>query len=141
MGLYVRTRQGGLHQWWSGYDWAISGYPEPFHTFITKQVSGWCGCNSKQSLWEETVINSRCPQCRCENETSKHLTRCTDSECLLQLHNSIETIMDVLESANVALALADMIETYLLNQGRQTMADCTQRTSPYWHLAISIKKL
>ena len=49
--------------------------------------------------------------------------------------------MDVLESANVALALADMIETYLLNQGRQTMADCTQRTSPYWHLAISIKKL
>jgi len=59
--------------WWSGYSRAMSEYPKPFRTFITKQVSGWCGCNSKLSLWEETV-NNICPQCGCENETSKHLT-------------------------------------------------------------------
>jgi hypothetical protein len=46
--------------------------------------------------------------------------------------------MDILGSANVAPALADMIETYLLNQGRQTTTDCTQQSSPYWHLAIGI---
>jgi hypothetical protein len=46
--------------------------------------------------------------------------------------------MDILDSANVAPALADMIETYLLNQGRRTMADCTQQSSPFWHLTISI---
>ncbi len=33
--------------WWSGYGRAISEYPKSFPTFITKQVSGWCGCNSK----------------------------------------------------------------------------------------------
>ncbi len=97
--------------WWSGYSRAISEYPKPFCTFITKQVSGWCGCNSKLSLWEETA-NNRCPQCGCEKETSKHLTRCTDPGRLLQLQSSIETIMDILDSANVAPTLADMIETY-----------------------------
>jgi hypothetical protein len=49
--------------------------------------------------------------------------------------------MNVLDSANVAPALADMIETYLLNQGRQTMAYCTQQSSFYWHLAISVNNL
>ncbi len=126
--------------WWSGYGRAISAYPKPFRTFITKQVSGWCGSNSKLSLWEETV-NNRCSQCGYKKETSKHLTRCTDPGCLLQLQSSIETIMDILDSANVNPALSDMIETYLRNQGRRTMADCTQRASEFWHLAISIDNL
>jgi hypothetical protein len=116
--------------WWSGYSRAMSEYLKPFRTFITKQVSGWCGCNSKLSLWEETVIN-RCPQCGCKKETSKHLTQCTDPGCLLQLQSSIETIMDILDSSNVAPTLADMIETYLCNQGRRTMADCTQQSSNF----------
>jgi hypothetical protein len=47
--------------WWVGYNWAISSYTKTFCTFITKQVSGWCGCNSKLSLWEENVRN-QCPQ-------------------------------------------------------------------------------
>jgi hypothetical protein len=126
--------------WWLGYEQAIFGYPKTFQTFITKQVSGWCECNSKLLLWEETVIN-RCPQCRWENETLKHLTRCTNLGHLLQLHDSIETIMDVMNDANVTSKLADMIETYLINQGRQTMAECTKPTSTYLHLAISIDKL
>jgi hypothetical protein len=49
--------------------------------------------------------------------------------------------MDILDSANVNPALADMIETYLLNQGPRTMADCTQQSSNFWHLAISIDNL
>ncbi len=126
--------------WWLGYEQAIFGYPKTFCTFITKQVSGWCGCHSKLLLWEETVIN-RCPQCGCKNENSKHLTRCTNLGCLLQLHDSIETIMDVMNNAKVTSKLADMIETYLLNQGRQTMAECTKPTSTYLHFAISIDKL
>ncbi len=86
------------------------------------------------------MIN-RCPQCGCEKETSKHLTRCTDPGRLLQLQGSIETIMDILDSANVTPTLADTIETYLRNQGRRTMADCTQQSSKFWHLVISIDNL
>jgi hypothetical protein len=49
--------------------------------------------------------------------------------------------MEVMNDANVTSELADMIETYLLNQGRQTMAECAKQTSTYLHLAISINKL
>jgi hypothetical protein len=101
--------------WWSGYGRAMSMYPKPFRMFITKQVSGWYRCNSKLSLWEEKVINT-CPQCGRKKKTSKHLTRCTDPGCLLQLQSLIDTIMDILNIANVAPALADMIETHFLNQ-------------------------
>jgi hypothetical protein len=70
--------------WWRRYDRAISGYPKTFRTFITKQVSGWCGCNSKQSLWEDDIVN-KCPLCGCKHENSKHLTQCRDPGRELQL--------------------------------------------------------
>ncbi len=57
--------------WWDGYNKAMAGYPKTFRTIVTKQVSGWCGCNSKLSLWEEGVEN-KCPQCGYEHKTSKH---------------------------------------------------------------------
>jgi hypothetical protein len=110
--------------WWSGYGRAMSEYHKPFRRFITKQVSGWCRCNSILSLWEETVIN-RCPQCGCEKEKSKHLSRCTDPGCLLKLQSSIETIMDILDSAYVALALADMIDI------------CSTKVIELWQIAPS----
>jgi hypothetical protein len=102
--------------WWTGYDHAISGYHKPFQTFIIKQVFGWYGCNSKLSLWEDNIGN-KCPQCGLKHENSKHLTRCKDPRRVLQLKKSIKTIMDIMDKANVALELIDMIETYLLNQG------------------------
>jgi hypothetical protein len=86
--------------WWLGYEKAIAGYPKTFHTFVTKQVSGWCGCNSKLSLWEKGV-DSKCPQCGCEHENSKHLTLCTDPGRLMQLRQSIEGVMDIHSDTNV----------------------------------------
>jgi hypothetical protein len=50
-----------------------------------------------------------------KHENSKHLTQCRDPGRVLQLRNSIETIMTVLDKANVASKLTDMIEKYLLN--------------------------
>jgi hypothetical protein len=126
--------------WWMGYDHAISGPPKPFRTFITKQVSGWCGCNSKLSLWEDNIVN-KCPQCGLKHENSKHLTRCRDPGRVLQLKKSIETIMDIMDKANVASELIDMIKTYLLNQGRWTMVDCTLPSSRFLPISIDIDNL
>ncbi len=56
--------------WWLGYETAMAIYPKIFHSFIIKQVSGWCGCNSKLSLWEENVSNEY-PQCGCKNKKFK----------------------------------------------------------------------
>jgi hypothetical protein len=99
--------------WWQGYERAMAKYPKTFRTFVTKQVSGWCGCNSKLSPWEENMSN-KCLQCGCKNKNSKHLTRCMDPGRLLQLRQSIENIMDVLDKANVTPELAQMIKVYLL---------------------------
>ncbi len=86
----------------------MAGYPKTYRTFVTKQVSGFCGNNSKLSLWEEGVEN-KCPQCGHKHENSKHLTRCTDPGRLTQLHQSIEDVMDVLGNANVDQYLSDMV--------------------------------
>jgi hypothetical protein len=102
--------------WWVGYDWAMSGYPKTFRTIITKQIYGWCSCNSKLSLWEENV-RIQCPQCRYDNENSKHLTQYRDLGSVLQLHNSIETIMDILDNAKIVSKLTNIIMAHLLNQG------------------------
>jgi hypothetical protein len=126
--------------WWLGYEKAMAGYPKTFRTFVTKQVSGWCGCNSKLSLWEKSV-DSKCPQCGCEHENSKHLTRCTDPGRLMQLRQSIEGVMDILSEANVDQHLSDIIEAYLLAQGRRTMKDCVPSLSPYNRVATAIDNL
>ncbi len=49
--------------------------------------------------------------------------------------------MDVLNNATVTSKLADIIETYLLNQGRQTMKDCIKPNSKYLHLSSNINNL
>ena len=118
----------------------MAGYPKTFRTFVTKQVSVWCGCNSKFSLWEKGV-NSKCPQCGCKHENSKHLTRCTDPGWLMQLHQSIEGVMNILSDANVDQNLSDVIEAYLLAQGHRTMKDCTPSLSPYNHVASAVNNL
>ncbi len=126
--------------WWDGYEKAMAGYPKTFHTFVTKQVSGWCGCNSKLLLWEENVV-SKCPQCGCEHENSKHLTQCTDPGWLMQLCQSIEGVMDILSYANVDQDLSNIIKAYLLAQGRRTMKDCTPSHSWFTHVSLAIDNL
>ena len=105
--------------WWLRYENAMAGYLKTFQTFVTKQVSGWCGYNSILSLWGKGV-DDKCPQCQCKHETSKHLTRCTDPGQLMQLCQSIEGIMDILSEANVDQDLSDMLKAYLLAQDCRT---------------------
>ncbi len=81
------------------------------------------------------------PECRCNDKTSKHLTRCTDPGHVLQLHNLLEAIMAVLNEANVTLEVADIIETYLLHQGHQTMEDYIKSNSKYVRLSTNIDNL
>jgi hypothetical protein len=33
--------------WWHGMDLAMSNFPKMYRIFVSKQVSGWCGTNSK----------------------------------------------------------------------------------------------
>jgi len=59
----------------------------------------------------------------------------------MQLHQSIEGVMDILSDANVDQHLSDIIEAYLLAQGRHTMNDCIPSLYPYNHVATAIDNL
>jgi hypothetical protein len=110
---------------------------------IHHQASFWMVWLQLKSFALEGNIIKKCPQCgyKHENENSKHLTQCRDPGQLLQLHNSIKTIMDVLEDANIASKFVDIVEVYLLNQGRRSMVDCTHPTSRFLPISIDINNL
>jgi hypothetical protein len=49
--------------------------------------------------------------------------------------------MNVLDKANVASKLTEMIETYLLNQDRWSMVDCTLPVSRFLPISVDIDNL
>ncbi len=108
--------------WWEGVGKAMASYPKMFRVFVTKQVSGWCGSNSKQSLWD-TTISTMCPNCGIAKETSKHLTRCTHVGRVRLFRSSVADVITCLEVGNVDVDLITMIEDYLLLQGSDTMVN------------------
>ena len=120
--------------WWDGVGKAMASYPKMFRIFVTKQVSGWCGSNSKQSLWD-TTISTMCPNCGIARETSKHLTRCTHVGRVKLFRSSIADVIYCLEVGNVDVELITMIEAYLLLQGSDTLVNQTPLGSRYLALA------
>jgi hypothetical protein len=64
-----------------------------------------------------------------------------DPGCLLQLCQSIENVMDVLNKANVTPELAQMIKAYLLGQGQRSMEDITHMHSHFLPVATAINNL
>ena len=120
--------------WWDGVGKAMTSYPKMFRIFVSKQVSGWCGSNSKQSLWDTTISNM-CPNCGTARETSKHLTRCQHVGRVQLFRTSIADVISCFEQANVDVALITIIENYLLLQGTGTMVNQTPLESKYMSLS------
>jgi hypothetical protein len=110
--------------WWDGMRNAMASYPKMFRIFVTKQVSGWCGSNSKQSLWD-TSISNVCPNCGLSRDTSKHLTWCSDKGHVTLFRESIKDVICCLKCANVDVLLITIIEDYMIHQGLVTMKSCT----------------
>ncbi len=98
--------------WWTGVRKLMASYPKMFHIFITKQVSGVCGLNSKCSLWDTSILNI-CPNCGLIRETSKHLDQCKHEERVTLFQESTQEVVTCLVNANVDPIVIDIIETYL----------------------------
>jgi hypothetical protein len=105
-----------------------------FHVFITKQVSGWCGSISKQSLWD-TSISNVCPNSGLSRDTSKHLTRCSNKGRITLFRESIKDVICCLKRANVDVLLITIIKDYMIHQGLVTMESCTPPGSKFTVLA------
>jgi hypothetical protein len=109
---------------WEGMRNAIGSYPKMFRIFVTKQVSGWYGSNSKQSLWD-TSINNVCPNCGLSRDTLKHLAQCSDKGHVTPFRESIKDVICCLERANIDVLLITIIKDYIIHQGLVTMESCT----------------
>ena len=92
-------------------------------------LSGWCGSNSKISLWD-TSISNVCPNCGMVKEMSKHMTQCKHEGRVTLLIELICDVVACLEAANVDIESITMIETYLVGQGTRSMESCLP---PYGH--------
>jgi hypothetical protein len=122
--------------WWMGVKKVMASYPKMFRIFITKQVSGWCGSNSKRSLWD-TSISNICPNCGPVRETSKHLTWCKHVGRVQLFRESTQEVITCLENANVDPILIDIIKSYLHGQGTVTMESCVCLWSSYLQMSQS----
>ncbi len=92
-------------------------------------LSGWCGSNSKISLWD-TSISNLCPNCGMVKEMSKHMTQCKHEGRVTLLIELICDVVACLEAANVDIESITMIETYLVGRGTRSMESCLP---PYGH--------
>ncbi len=104
-----------------------------FQVFVTKHVSGWCGSNSKCSLWD-TSISNVCPNCGLAHKTSKHLTWCTHVGRIAFFSKSVRDAIECHDHANVDVTLIIIIDTYLTGQGSITIESCVPPNSPYMSL-------
>jgi hypothetical protein len=120
--------------WWKGMRNAMASYPKMFRVFVTKQVSGWCRSNSKQSLWDPSISNV-CPNCGLSRDTSKHLTRFSDKGRVTLFRESIKDVICCLKRANVDVLLITIIKDYMIHQGLVTMKSCTPPGSKFTVLA------
>ncbi len=119
--------------WWHGVDLAMKSVPKTYRIFVTKQVSGWCGTNSKVSLWDSTITNT-CPNCGTVKETSKHVTRCQHVGRVQIFRESMSDVISHLESANLDPDLVSIYESYLMGQGSISMTSCNPRNSQFLSL-------
>jgi hypothetical protein len=124
--------------WWEGMRNAMVSYPKMLRVFVTKtkQVSGWCGSNSKQSLWDTSISNVLCPNCGLSCDTLKHLTRCSNKGHVTLFRESVKDVKCCLERANVHVLLITIIKDYMIHQSLVTMESCTPPASKYTALTM-----
>ena len=122
-----RKRLGSKIQWaaydrvyWDGVEQAMKSFPRLFQNWVTKQVSGMCGCTSARAHWVKDLVD-KCPSCGRKGDSSTHVTRCEDPARIVTFHRSIDALAVWMEEAETEPNLKTMITTYLKGMDRRTM--------------------
>ena len=108
--------------WWDGCALAIPRFPKMFQAFVTKQTSKFCGTNRQLSRIDATVENV-CPSCGQPDESSKHITRCSDEGRVELWTRSVRDLTEWVAETTSHLHLRDMLSSYLLARDGACMTD------------------
>ena len=118
--------------YWPGMDKVMNKhFPRMFGVFVTKHVSGCCGCNAFLSLIDPTVKNI-CPSCGLRGtpgestasrggETTEHIVQCRDPGRTELYQQSVDELVEWLQKHHTDPNILDLIEIYLRRRGTATM--------------------
>jgi hypothetical protein len=107
---------------WEGMGKAVKTFPPMFTCWIAKHVSHFCGTNRQLSKMDGSVKNI-CPSCGRPDESTSHITRCSDPGRLASLRAAVEDLSDWMEDNDTEPSLQHYIEEYLLGHGELDMFD------------------
>ena len=137
---------------WKCVGKTMKKFPKRFRNWVTKHVSGTCGCNhflakwrrrkkskrgreASQSTTPDSVqvnphwprrgapkVTSKCPMCS-ERETTEHITLCANKTRDALYTKSVDALCDWMERCHTDPKLAAMIESYLRARNTSTMVE------------------
>jgi hypothetical protein len=95
------TNTGGLgwseHRFeqvaWKLIDKAIPNKPDMFQIWHTKQCIGVCATRSRMARIQD-ILDSKRPNCKQEQEKSRHLNRCPDQGRTLLFRENVASLVD-----------------------------------------------
>ncbi len=123
------TNKGGLgwseYQFeqvaWKSIDEALRNKPDMFQIWHAKQCIGVCATRSRMARIQD-ILDSKCPNCKQEQEKSHHLNRCPDQGRTLLFRESVASLVNWMHEHNRTDAeLAYWIEKYLIFRGTRTL--------------------
>ena len=121
-----------------GVDAALAAFPQWFQDFVTKQVSKFCGTNRQLSRIDKKIINV-CPSCGKNDESARHITRCSDKGRQSMLRYSVDDLARWMRSTKADPHLCHMTSKYLMAQSSKNMISCMWSTSPLLHTLATVQ--
>jgi hypothetical protein len=124
------TNTGGLgwseHRFdqvaWKPIDDALRNKPDMFQIWHAKQSIGVCATRSRLARIQD-ILDSKCPNCKQEQEKSHHLNRCPDQGRTLLFKESVASLVNWMHGNNRTDAeLAYWLEKYLIFCGTRTLS-------------------
>ena len=94
--------------------------PRRFRNWVTKQVSGMCGCTAARDCWVKDLVDM-CPSCGKKGDTSTHVTRCDDPGRETVFKGSVTELTKWMRENDTEPHLLTMISTYLMERENETM--------------------
>jgi hypothetical protein len=105
-----------------GRSLAVRSYPAMFWVYLTKRSSGFDATNRHLSCSSPGVAN-RCPCCRHKDDSTAHITHCTDKGRIKMFRKSSDQLVDWLCDIDMDLNLVACISRYLDSRGEGSMLE------------------
>ena len=128
---------------WAGMEHVMNSFPQRLRNWVTKQVSGMCGCASARACWVKD-LEDKCPSCGKKGDTSTHVTRCDNPDRKTVFKGSVKELTKWMREHDTEPHLLTIISTYLMERENKTMwelAATMQTCLPHYYGRPRLKRM